>query len=131
MSVLTLAKQNSTATIDNRVTLQRLRTLEHLYEQGFQDDVIDLTIQKLLEHQVQQDKAQLNQLKLELTKFEQQFGLSSEDFMQQYQAGQMGDDIDVFEWHVLYKMYARLREQLAVFQDNLASSPGDSNTDRC
>jgi len=39
------------------VTLQRLRALEHLYEQGYQDQVVDLTVHKLLEHQVQKEEA--------------------------------------------------------------------------
>lgn len=90
-------------------TLQRLRALEHLYEQGYQDQVVDLTVHKLLERQVQKEEAQLAALAEELTTYEQRFALSSVHFFEKYQAGEMGDDADVFEWQVLYKMHQRLQ----------------------
>ena len=37
-------------------TLGRLRVLERLYAQGYTDDVVDLTVRKLVEHQVQKMK---------------------------------------------------------------------------
>jgi hypothetical protein len=38
-------------------TLERLRVLEQLYAQGYRDEVIDLTIRKLLERQIQKMEA--------------------------------------------------------------------------
>ena len=51
-------------------TLRRLRTLERLYEQGYQNVVVDLTMRKLLERQVQEDREQLDELRAELAGFE-------------------------------------------------------------
>ena len=120
MSVIAQMKENGAAiTSHAAATLQRLRVLEDLYEQGYQDDVVDLTIHKLLEHQIQKDEAQLNSLSGELTKYEQQFSMPSEVFYTKYQAGEMGDDIDVFEWQVFYKMYLRLVEQLTILREHL------------
>ncbi len=42
----------TTSQLHGTATLQRLCALEHLYEQGYQDQVVDLTVHKLLEHQV-------------------------------------------------------------------------------
>ena len=89
-------------------TLGRLRVLERLYAQGYTDEVVDLTVRKLVEHQIQKDEAQLADLNGDLARFEQRYGMNSADFYARYQAGQMGDDADVFEWNALYKMHSRL-----------------------
>jgi hypothetical protein len=90
-------------------TLQRLRALEHLYEQGYQDQVVDLTVHKLLEQQVQKEEGQLAALTSELAIYEERFAMPSAHFFAKYQSGEMGDDADVFEWQVLYKMHQRLQ----------------------
>ncbi|MCX6043585.1 MAG: hypothetical protein NT075_00620 [Chloroflexi bacterium] len=97
-------------------TLQGLRALQRLYEQGYQDDVVDLTVHKLLEHQVQKDQTQLIELANQLAVYEERFGLASEQFYEKYKAGQQGDDEDSFEWQVLYQMYTRLRHELETLQ---------------
>jgi hypothetical protein len=50
-----------------------------------------------LNHQVQKDETQLNRLKSDLERYEQQFGMASEIFNAKYQAGELGDDVDIFE----------------------------------
>ncbi|MBV7329318.1 hypothetical protein KFU94_13920 [Chloroflexi bacterium TSY] len=113
-------ERQPTTNYGNQATLQRLRTLETLYEQGYHDDVVDLTIYKLLEHQVQKDEAQLADLADDLAEFEQRFGLSSAAFYERYQSGQMEDDDDFFEWQILYKMYQRLNNAVDLLRSQLA-----------
>jgi hypothetical protein len=103
----------------NATTLGRLRVLERLYAQGYTDEVVDLTVRKLLEHQVQKDEAQLADLSADLARFEQRYGMTSADFFTRYQAGQMGDDADVFEWNSLYKMHTRLADAVMSLRDQL------------
>jgi hypothetical protein len=98
-------------------TLQRLRALERLYQQGYHDDVVDRAVSKLVEHQIHKDETQLRELTNALMKFEEQFGMSSQDFEKKYQAGEAGDDIDVFEWHVFIQMYLRLQQQLQILKN--------------
>ncbi|MBM4457051.1 MAG: hypothetical protein FJ011_04670 [Chloroflexi bacterium] len=100
-------------------TVERLQALEQLYAQGYRDSVVDLTLRKLLERQVQQDEAQLAYLRSELLRFEQQYGIASSDFYARYQAGQAGDDLDAFEWNVTYKMYARLTKAVEALSGQL------------
>ena len=100
-------------------TLQYLRTLQNLYEQGYQDEVIDLTVRKLLERQMQRDEAQLKELETELADYEQRFGMSSQQLAARYQAGDAGDDLDVFEWNVIYKMHSRLASALSLMKIGL------------
>lgn len=100
-------------------TLDRLRVLERLYTQGYADQVVDLTVRKLLEHQIQKDEAQLATLREDLTRFEENYAMKSEDFFIRYQAGQMGDDAEVFEWNTLYKMHARLADAVKTLRGQL------------
>jgi hypothetical protein len=100
-------------------TLQRLRALEHLYEQGYQDQVVDLTVHKLLEQQVQKEEGQLAALTSELAIYEERFAMPSAHFFEKYQAGEMGDDADVFEWQVLYKMHQRLQNEIKFLRSQL------------
>jgi hypothetical protein len=100
-------------------TIGRLQTLERLYTQGYQDDVVDLTLRKLLERQIQQDETQLASLRGDLLRFEQRYRMSSGDFYARYQAGQMGDDLDVFEWNVIYKMFTRLAAAVETLRGQL------------
>lgn len=116
MDTTELQTAERTANLTNEITLQRLRALEHLYEQGFHDEVVDRAVYKLLEHQIRKDEVQLRELRLELVKFEEQFGIPSAQFAAKYQAGELGDDLDVFEWHVFYKMYLRLQNQLQILK---------------
>lgn len=120
----TIEKQtNGSSALRWNNTLRRLRALERLYEQGYQDEVVDLTVRKLVEQQIQTNEAQLHRLRAELTRFEEQYGMSSEEFYRQYQSGQAGDNPDVFEWNVFYKMYIRLQNQLAILQADLVGQP--------
>jgi hypothetical protein len=100
-------------------TLGRLRVLERLYAQGYTDDVVDLTVRKLVEHQVQKDEAQLAALAEDLARFERRYAMTSAVFFARYQAGQMGDDADVFEWNALYKMHIRLAEAVKSLRGQL------------
>ena len=45
--------------------------------------------------------------------------MTSTDFFGRYQAGEMGDDADVFEWNALYKMHAHLADAVNVLRGQL------------
>ncbi len=100
-------------------TIGRLQTLERLYTQGYQDEVVDLTLRKLLERQVQKDTTQLAELRADLVRFEQRYGMASADFFTRYQAGQTSDDMDAFEWNVMYKMATRLAGAVDILRAQL------------
>lgn len=93
-------------------TAERLRALAELYEQGQASDLMDRTLDKLLHHEAEQSQVQLNQLEADLAEFEHQYNLSSTEFYRQYQAGQMGDDMDYVEWASLVQMTDNLRKRL-------------------
>ena len=91
---------------------ERLHALAELYEQGQASDLMDRTLEKLLHHEAEQSQARLSQLEADLAEFEQQYNLSSTEFYRQFQAGQIGDDMDYVEWASLVQMAENLKKRL-------------------
>jgi hypothetical protein len=96
----------------NTSTAERLHALAEIYQQGQVSDLMDRTLQKLLSHEAETCQTQLSQLQADLTEFEQKYHRSSTDFYQQFQAGQIGDDMDYVEWASLVQMADNLKKRL-------------------
>ncbi|MGI0491328.1 hypothetical protein ACN4EG_05915 [Alkalinema pantanalense CENA528] len=47
---------------------------------------------------------QVEDLKHRLKEYEDKYQMPSEHFHQRFQAGELGDDIDFFEWNTYYEM---------------------------
>jgi len=88
-----------------------LHNLKYLYEQGFRDAVTDMALYKIVESQATRDMVTLRDLERDLHELEQQYQLSSEDFFQRWQAGQMPDTADFMDWNALYQMALEVRER--------------------
>jgi len=95
-------------------TAQRLSTLAILYEQGQASKLMDRTLDKLLAHEAEQSRAQLEVLQADLAEFEGQYSMTSDDFYRRYQAGQTDDRMDFVEWASLVQMATRLRQRMRV-----------------
>ena len=50
----------------------------------------------------------LKHLSEEMRKFEEQYGLSSDDFYAKWEDGQLGDETDFFEWYAYCDTHRRL-----------------------
>ncbi|TAF08061.1 MAG: hypothetical protein EAZ77_07685 [Nostocales cyanobacterium] len=57
----------------------------------------------------QQDISDLEQ---SLKNFETKYKMSSSEFYQKFQAGQLGDEIDFFEWSVFYEMWTNAQQHI-------------------
>ena len=95
-------------------TLDRLRSLEQLYRRGFHSAVIDRTVDKLLAAEIEQAKAEQQDLERRLSAYEKQYNMSSEEFYRRFRSGELGDEIDFVEWSVFYEMYQALLERLGL-----------------
>ena len=96
----------------NTLTAERLHALAELYKQGQVSDLMNRTLEKLLHHEAEQSQVLLSQLEADLAEFEQQYHLSSTAFYRQFQAGQMGDEMDYVEWASLIQMAENLKKRL-------------------
>jgi hypothetical protein len=59
-----------------------------------------------LEREIQKASVlkQVEDLKSRLKQFEEAYQMPSEYFYQRFQTGELGDDIDFFEWNAYYEM---------------------------
>ena len=95
-------------------TIDKLRSLEQLYRQGFQSEVIDRAIDKLLAAEAERALAERRDLEARLSAYEGQFNMSSEEFYRRFRAGKLGDGMDFVEWSVFYEMYQAILQRLKV-----------------
>ncbi len=65
---------------------------------------------------------EIARLSEEMRKFEEQYGLSSDEFYAKWENGQLGDDTDFFEWFAYCDTYRRLVEK--TYSQYLASQEG-------
>jgi len=93
-------------------TLEELDRLKQLYAAGFQDAFLENALHKVIERQVARDEADLRRINEALAQFEQEHGMSSEDFGRRYKAGQTADSADSMEWSVFLKMRQRIQSRL-------------------
>lgn len=61
---------------------------------------------QLLERELQKpsDSEQIGDLKHRLKQFEEKYQMPSQQFYQRFQAGELGDSIDFFEWNSYFEM---------------------------
>jgi len=96
-----------------------LSNLQKLYATGFQDAFLDNALHKIVERQIERDESDLARIQTDLAQFKQDYEMSSGEFWRLYQAGQMTDTIDNFEWNVLYNAQQRIEKHLAILRGSI------------
>jgi hypothetical protein len=72
-----------------------------------------------LRHMLQQAEenydplAELLRMERELSRLEDEHGMTSEEFSNRYQSGELGDDFHFINWSGKYRLYLRLREMIS------------------
>lgn len=93
-------------------TLTKIQSLARLVQTGYQSNVVDATLDKLIVMEQARLEGEAESLVRQLRSFEQRDGLSSAEFHRRFRAGQMGDDGDMFEWSAFYQMWLSVQERL-------------------
>jgi hypothetical protein len=78
------------------------------------DKVLELTIDKLLDRETSRLISQEARLEQQLADFERRYSLSSEEFYEKFERGELGDAMDFVEWSATYEMATKLRRQLSI-----------------
>src|SRR5262245_31659519 len=99
---------------------EKLKTLGKLAELGGEEPIIDQTITKLLDYATERHREDLEDLATKLRVLEEQFGMTSDLFSQQFQRGELGDDEAFFRWHALLEMRRRVAQRLALLRADSA-----------
>ncbi len=93
-------------------TLEKLQILESLCRSGYQSDVIQRTIDKLIALEQDRVRRELSKLRARLQAFEAQYEMSSDDFYKRYEQGELGDAADFMEWSSFYDMAQSVEQHL-------------------
>jgi len=93
-------------------TVGRLQSLLELYLGGYQSQVVDQTVSKLISLEAGQSRAELQRLAARLTTYEHQYGMTSREFYERFRTGELGDDMDFVEWSVFWDMHQATQKRL-------------------
>ncbi len=97
-------------------TLHKLQTLEFLYRQGYQSDLVDRTVDKVIDLERARLRQELADLQTRLEAFEQAYHMASADFSRRFHAGELGDEADFFQWSAFHDIAQALRKRLQEFE---------------
>ena len=100
------------------MTIATAHPIENLFKAKLQTPFMEQTLEKLLHDQISQEKLEIKRLKPRLVEYEKRYDMPSSDFFALYQNGELGDEMDYFEWNVFYKMYLDSRKRVAVLRGN-------------
>jgi hypothetical protein len=91
--------------------LEKVRRLEQYIETraGYADRVLESTLDKILQREHDQLQSQMTRLWDQLAVFEDCYGLSTPEFYERFERGEMGDDADFFEWSATWEMVQDLQ----------------------
>lgn len=93
-------------------TLDKLRILESFYREGYQSDVVDRALDKIIALESARTRQELTEIQARLEALEREYRMSSEDFYGRFRAGELGDAADFFEWSAFFDMAQALRQRL-------------------
>ena len=99
-------------------TSEPLQILDLLYRYGYRSNLIDRSLNKIIELERANNLKQASELQTKLQTYELQYQMSSDIFYQRFSEGSLGDDIDYFEWSVFYELWQSVQERLQVLQLN-------------
>lgn len=72
---------------------------------------LDLILDKLIDVTLSQHRQRLDRYRRDLSTFETRYGMDSATFYRRFEAGDLGDDMDYFEWSGLWELYQDLQEK--------------------
>lgn len=101
-------------------TLEKIKKLELLFHQGYQSDVVDRALDKIIALESAHTRQRLDDLVADLEPFELRYQMASDEFYERFHNGELGDDADFFEWSALYDMIQALRVRLRNLEYGMA-----------
>jgi hypothetical protein len=89
-----------------------LHKLEVLKNACFDDPELDQVLGKLLDITIGRHQQRLARYECDLREFESRYGMDSATFYRRFEAGELGDAMDFFEWAGLYELRQDLVEKI-------------------
>ena len=97
-------------------TLHKLEALKDAYS----DEVeLDQILGKLLDVALSQHRLRLERYERDLREFEMRYAMESATFYRRFEAGELGDAMDFFEWAGLYELCQDILEKIRCLERTL------------
>ena len=90
-------------------TLLKLQVLKDTYSDKSE---LGLILGKLLDFSLSRHRLRLERYERDLREFENRYGMKSATFYRRFEAGELGDAMDFFEWAGLYELEQDLVEKI-------------------
>ena len=91
-------------------TMDKLQLLRDIYPE---ESELDQILGKLLDVTLSKYRLRLERYEHELRVLEQRHGMNSDTFYQCFEAGELGDSMDFFEWAGMYELYQDIVAKIA------------------
>jgi len=78
--------------------------LEALKDAYPDEEELDRILRKLLDVAISRHRIRLERYERDLREFEQRYSMSSSSFYERFEAGELGDAMDFFEWAGVYEL---------------------------
>ncbi len=89
-------------------TLRKFDVLRDTYSEVELDQIFG----KLLSIALNQHRLRLERYEQDLHEFETRYGMESAVFYRRFEAGELGDAMDFFEWAGLYELHQDIKEKI-------------------
>ncbi len=100
------------------ITKEIIQNIGKIFEKGLQNEYLSRSIGKIIEYEKEKTIKEVDMLKEELSRFESTYQMSSEDFFNRFEKGDLGDKEDFFEWSAMYQMYQRSVDRLNILESS-------------
>ena len=81
---------------------------------GIEGGFIDKTLSKLIQYETDNMEHELQELEGSMNKFESKYNMDPETFSKKFEGGELGDEMDFFEWYALCDMRRRIMHRLDI-----------------
>jgi hypothetical protein len=79
----------------------------------------DQALAKVMQFEIDRLQHEQRRLQAELASFEQSYKMTSEECQRKFDAGELGDAVEFFEWTSLYSIYQQNEHSLRLLEDKL------------
>src|SRR5881397_1381859 len=83
------------------------------------DELADQALAKVMQFEIDRLQQEQRRLQAELARFEQSYQMTSEECQRKFDAGELGDAVEFFEWTSLHSIYQQNEHSLRLLEEKL------------
>ena len=89
---------------------------------GFSDDEVRETIDYALQQELEQARLRRDHFASACRRFELMYGMDSDAFLEKFEAGELGDDADFFDWFAAKRGYDLWEKRYQILRELVGES---------